>query len=76
MAQNLKTRAYFMQNFMDLAIKKISDPKALIFEVWGLKTSLGQFGPKAFCKGLIKPLDGNPGFNCQKHELIFSGVIR
>ena len=45
-----------MQNFMELGKKKLSDPKALIFGVWGLKTSLGQFGFKAFGKGLIKLL--------------------
>ena len=39
-----------MQNFMELDMKKISDLKALALEVWGLKTSLGQFGPKAFSK--------------------------
>ena len=46
-----------MQNFMELDMKKNSDLKGLIFEVWDLKTSLGQFEPKAFCKGLINPLD-------------------
>ena len=46
-----------MQNFMELDMTKIPDLKALTFEVWGLKTSLGQFGLKAFSKGLIKPLD-------------------
>ena len=50
-------------------MKKYTDPKTLTFEVWGLKTSLGQFGPKAFCKGLIKPLDENPSFNFDKQEL-------
>ena len=45
-----------MQNFMKLDMKKFSDPKALTFGVWDLKTTPGQFGPKAFCKGLIKPL--------------------
>ena len=32
-----------MQNFMELDMKK--DPKAVTFEIWGLKSSLGQFGP-------------------------------
>ena len=41
---------------MELDKKKLSDPKALIFGVWGLQTSLGQFGLKAFGKGLIKLL--------------------
>ena len=74
--QNLKTRAYFKQNFIELDMKKISDPKALTFEVWGLWTSLGQFGPKAFCKGFIKPLRENPSFNFQKQDFIFSGIMR
>ena len=46
-----------MQHFMELDTEKISDPKALTFEVWGLKTSLWQFGPKALCSGRIEPLD-------------------
>ena len=37
MTQNLKIRAYLMQDFMELDMKKYSDPKALTFEVWGLK---------------------------------------
>ena len=41
-----------MQNFNELDKKKISDCKALAFEVWGLKTSLGKFGPKPFAKDL------------------------
>ena len=40
---------------MELGMKKISDPKALTFGLWGQKTSLAQFGPKAIGKGLIKP---------------------
>ena len=43
-----------MRNFMELDMKKMSDPKALEFGVWGLKTRLGQFGVKAFGKGLIR----------------------
>ena len=35
-----------MQNFMKLDTKKFLDLKAVTFGVWGLKTSLGQFGPK------------------------------
>ena len=58
--QNLKIRAYLMQNFMELDMKKNSDPKALTFGVWGLKLNLGQYGPKSFGKGLIKPLVENP----------------
>ena len=42
-----------MQNFMELDMEEISDPKALTFGLWGLKSSSGQFGPKAFGKGLI-----------------------
>ena len=34
-----------MENFMELDMKKNLDPKAVTFGVWGLKTSLGQFGP-------------------------------
>ena len=56
MTQTLKITAYLVQNFIELEMKKISDLKALIFGAWGLKTSLGQFGPKAFGKELIKAL--------------------
>ena len=35
-----------MQNILELDMKKISDPRALTFGVWGLKTSLGQLGSK------------------------------
>ena len=76
MTQNLKIRANLMQNFMELDMKKISDPKALTFGVWGLKTSLGQFGSKAFGKGLIKALVENPGSNFHKQDLIFSEIMR
>ena len=76
MTQNLKIRANLMQNFMELDMKKISDPKALKFGVWGLKTSLGQFGPKAFGKGLIKALVENPASNFHKQDFIFSGIMR
>ena len=46
-----------MQNFMELHTKKFSAPKALWHLGLGLgpKTNLGQFGSKAFGKGLIKP---------------------
>ena len=73
--QNLKTRAYFKQNFVELDMKKCSDPKALTFGFWGLRTSLGRSGPKVFCKGLIKPLDENPSLNFQKQDLIFSRIM-
>ena len=39
-----------MQNSNELDMENFSDSKALAFEVWGLKTSLGQFGPKPFAK--------------------------
>ena len=57
-------------------MKKFSDLKALIFGVWGLKTSLGQFGPKAFGKRLIKALVKNPSSNFDKQGLIFSRIVR
>ena len=76
MTQNLKIRAYLMQNFMELDMKNFSDPKALTFGVWGLKTSLGQFGPKAFGKVLIKALVKNPGSNFHKQDPIFSSIMR
>ena len=41
---------------MELDMKNSTDPKTLTFGVWSLKTSLGQFGPKAFGRGLIKSL--------------------
>ena len=43
-----------MQNFMKLDMKSFLDLKAVRFGVWGFKTSLGQFGPKAFAKTRIK----------------------
>ena len=45
-----------MQNFMGLYMKKFLDCKALTF---GVKTNLGQFGPKAIGKELIKSLVEN-----------------
>ena len=58
-------------------MKKVSDPKALTFGVWGLKPNLGQFGPKTFGKGLIiKPLVENPSFNYHNQDLIFSRIMR
>ena len=33
---------------MEFGIKKLTDLKTLTFVVWGLKTSLVHFGPKAF----------------------------
>ena len=57
-------------------MKKNSDPKALTFDIWGLKPNLGQFGPKTFGKGLIKPLVENPSSNFHKQDLIFSRIMR
>ena len=71
MTQNLKIKAYLKQNVMELDMGKFTDPKTLTVGVWGLKTSLGQFGPKAFGRGLIKPLVKNPGSNFHKKDLIF-----
>ena len=76
MTQNLKIITYLMQNFMELYIKKFSDPKALTLGVWGLEASLGQFGPKAFGRGLIKALITNPSSNFHKQDLIFSRIMR
>ena len=76
MTQNLKIRAYLKQNFMELDMKQISDPKALTFGVWGLKPNLGQFGPKTFGKGLIKPLIVNPSSSFHKQDLIFTRILR
>ena len=59
---------------MERDIKKFSDPKTLTFEVWGLKTRA--IWAKAFCKGLVKPLDKNPSFDFQKQDFIFSGIMR
>ena len=47
-------------------LRKFTDPKTLAFRVWGLKTSLGQFGSKAFGRGLTKPLVKNPVSNFHK----------
>ena len=65
-----------MQNFIEVDMKKFSDPKALTFGVWDLKTSLGQFGPKAFGRGLIKELVKNPSSNFHKQHPIFSRIMR
>ena len=60
-----------MQSFMKLDMKKKSDSKAVIISVWGLKTSLGQYAPKASFKGLTKPYVQSPGFNFHKKDPIF-----
>ena len=46
MIQNLTIGARFMQNFMELNLKKSLDPKAVTSGVCVLKTSLGQLGLK------------------------------
>ena len=51
-----------MQNFMKLYMRNVLDPKAPTF---GLKTSLGQPGPK----GRIMPCVWKPGSSFQKHDL-------
>ena len=38
MTQNLKIKACFMQDIMELDMKKLLDPKAVKSGVWGLKT--------------------------------------
>ena len=65
-----------MQNFMEFDMKKLSDPKTLTFGVWVLKTSLGQFGPKVFGKGLIKQVVKKPSSNFPKQDLILSRIMR
>ena len=35
-----------MQNFMKFDMKKLFDPKAVTFGVWGLKIALGTLGTK------------------------------
>ena len=74
MTQNLKIKAYLKQNVMELDMRKFTDPKTLTFGVWSLKTSLGQFGPKAFGRELFKPLVKNPGSNFYTQDLIFSRI--
>ena len=66
----------FVKNDPKFDMKVFSDPKALTFGVWGLKTSLRQFGPKAFGRGLIKALVKNSSLNFHKQDLIFSGIMR
>ena len=61
---------------MELDMKKISYTKALTFGFWDLiKPNLGQFGPKTFGKGLIKPLVKNSSSNFYKQDLIFSRIM-
>ena len=45
-----------MQNFMELDMRKNSDPKALTFGVWDLKPNLGQFkNQNLWQRTFIKP---------------------
>ena len=71
MTQNLKIRAYLKENFMELDMKKFTDPKTLTYGLWGLNTSLGQFRLKASGIGLIKPLIKSPGFNFTNRTSFF-----
>ena len=75
MTQNCKIRAYLMQNFMELDMKKFTDPKTLAFGVCGLKASLEHFGHKTFGRKLIKSQVENPGSNFHKQDLIFSIIM-
>ena len=43
-------KGLFQANFMDLNMKNLLDSKAMIFGIWGLKTSLRQSGPKRCIK--------------------------
>ena len=74
MTQILKIRAYLMQNFMELDMKKILDPQGLTSGVQGQKTNLGQFGPKYFGEEFIKPYVQNPSCNFHKQDIIFSRI--
>ena len=42
---NFVNNGCFMQNFMELNMKKIFDPKTVAFGFWGLETIFWQFGP-------------------------------
>ena len=52
------------------------DMKTLTIGDWRLKISLGQYGSKAYGKGLIKTLVKNPNFNFRKQDLFFSRIMR
>ena len=54
MTQNLKIRAYLIRNFMELDMKKFSDPKTLTSEVWDQKLVWGNLDPKPLAKDLSK----------------------
>ena len=57
-----------MQNIIELEMKKAM---AMAFGVWGLKTSLGQLGPKLFDKGFIKPQVKKPSSNFTNRTSLF-----
>ena len=61
---------------MEIDMKKLWDPKAMAFGVWGLKPSLGQFGSKSFGKGFIKSLVQNSSSNFHKQDFVFSQIMR
>ena len=75
MIQNLKIRAYLMQNFVEFDLK-FSNLKTLTFGVRSLKTYLGQFRAKAFGKGFVQPLVRKSSSNFHKQDLIFSRIMR
>ena len=54
---------------MEIDLKKVWDPKAMIFAVWDLTPSLEQFASKSFGKGLIKPLVQNSRSNFHNRTL-------
>ena len=54
---------------MEIDMKKVWDPKAMIFAVWNLTPSLEQFASKSFGKGLIKPLVQNSRSNFHNRTL-------
>ena len=61
-----------MQNFMELEMKKFSDPKAMTCGIWGIKTSLGQFGPKSFGKGDVSYRKSGTLLSISKNRTSFS----
>ena len=73
----MKIRAYmFEAKFYGASHEKIY--RSQNSDIWGLgpKTNLGQFGPKAFGRGLIKSLVKNPGSNFRKQDIMFSRMMR
>ena len=74
MTENLEIRAYLMQILWSSTWKTFQITQLILG--LGLKTSLEQFGAKAFGKGLIKPLVKNPSSNFHKQDAIFSKIMR